>query len=244
MHRHRAVLQLDGGGDYTVAVNLSPCLQPVPAPWILHGDAHVLLAWLPAEALPVPRGVSHLQRPRRSLGGVGALAFIRYAASDVGAYDELLWLTPFGLSEHGQHMHSVTHIFVSSEASEISGRANWGIPKQRAEFDVTQPAPGTQHVTVWSATGRIASFEVATRPRSLHADTKTLPRSLMTLGQVLDSRLFIVTPRVRGRLHRARFTNVEAAEERFVNLRRARPLGAFTLSAFEMRFPAADVRAL
>lgn len=71
-----------------------------------------------------------------ALAGAPALAvvggFVRYAATPVGPYDEVLGLiasragrTPFG---------TVAFMSVDSEASLVGGRTNWAMPKTLASF--------------------------------------------------------------------------------------------------------------
>ncbi|MCD0165179.1 hypothetical protein IHN58_05875, partial [Deinococcus sp. 12RED42] len=64
--------------------------------------------------------------------GRGVLMLVRYASSPVGPYDELLWAEVRG-SPVGRRPQ-VTRIVVSTEASVVWGRRNWGIPKELASF--------------------------------------------------------------------------------------------------------------
>ena len=65
-------------------------------------------------------------------GARGVLMLVRYASSPVGPYDELLWAEVRG-SPVGTRPR-VTRIVVSTEASVVWGRQNWGIPKELAAF--------------------------------------------------------------------------------------------------------------
>lgn len=62
----------------------------------------------------------------------GVLMLVRYASSPVDPYDELLWAEVRG-SPVGRRPQ-VTRIVVSTEASVVWGRRNWGIPKELASF--------------------------------------------------------------------------------------------------------------
>jgi acetoacetate decarboxylase len=177
-------------------------------------------------------------------GGLGVLAVVRYADSDVGPYDELLWLAPWGLRDGARRAHTVTRIFVSSEASCINGRRNWGIPKQLARFDVARLSASTQRFEVSTPRGRVASFSVATGRRSTPIDTRVLPSALRRLRQVQDATSFEVAPNVRGRLHAARFSERVTDPEQFADTRSARMLGGVCISEFEMTFPVATTRTL
>lgn len=107
-----------------------------PEPWQLGGSMLMTLWRLPAadvrrEAGPyVPEGV------RLSTAGRHALlftAFVRYTPGSVLSYDELLVAAPGtrGLSP----VAVIPHIWVDSPASQVGGRALWGIPKGLAEFE-------------------------------------------------------------------------------------------------------------
>ncbi|BGP16154.1 hypothetical protein JCM10213_006088 [Rhodosporidiobolus nylandii] len=82
-------------------------------------------------------------------GGVGVVMIVRYDASPVGPYDELLMVP--GLfsrkktgSDKVDYQFSLTRIYVSQDASTFNGRKNWSIAKHRATFEWTpQPNGGT-----------------------------------------------------------------------------------------------------
>lgn len=208
-------------------------LPRAPAPWRLAGDAHVLLARTGAAPPGVHRaGVA---------GRLGALAFIRYTASNVGPYDELLWLAAWGLYARGRRWHTVTRIYVSSEASRAGGWDNWAIPKQLAEFVVEPTGIGAQRVRVSCREGTVASFQVMTGERSLPFDSALLPARWRELGQRRDDRLWCAVPTLKGRLHPARFSELRSEAARFVDMRPQRLLPAFSLLGFEMLLPAARV---
>lgn len=206
----------------------------VPAPWTLRGDAHVVLARSPRRpSAELGAGVS--MRP----GRIGALAFIRYAESNVGPYDELLWLAPWALRVGRARLHTVTRIYVSSEASLHNGRREWGFPKELARFEVDAGA-GTQHVRVTSAAGTVAAFELETGRRSIAVDASVLPGALLELGQVLDGRLYRVRPGVRGRLQGARCSRLSSSAP-LGELSCVSRLSAVSLLDFTLVFPRAEV---
>ena len=209
----------------------------VPAPWTLRGDAHVLLTRAPrTPGARLGGGV------RVNAGGLGVLAFIRYAESNVGPYDELLWLAPWALRVGRARLHTVTRIYVSSEASLHNGRREWGFPKELARFEV-DAARGTQRVRVTGTAGPIAAFEIATGRRSMAVDASLLPGALLEVGQVLDGRLFRVRPRVRGRLHGARCSRLSSSAE-LGELTCLGRLSAVSLLDFTLVFPRAEVSEL
>lgn len=216
--------------------------QHVAAPWTLRGEAYGVLLWVPTHSGPAPPASSSGVHVRR--GGLGLLGFVRYSHSNVGPYDELLWIAPWGLRAGGRHLHSVARIFVSTPVSRDNGRRNWAIPKELAEFDVHAQGPSALRVQVSTREGPIASFVVRRGRGSVRAGPSLLPEALRHLGHVDGSRLFEVTPRIAGRLRWARFTDVTTDAERFIDVRRARLWAAFALTDLEMTFPEATVSAL
>jgi hypothetical protein len=153
---------------------------PAPPPWSLHGDASALIF------------------------RDGVLAFLRYADSNVGAYDELLWLEPFKMGAGGRR-HRTTRVFVSTERSAHCGRENWGPPKELAVFGVAPSGSNSAQVGVKCRDQHVVSFTVDWSQSALPVDIGILPRRARTLVQVCAGRCFEMVPHLRGRLHLARF---------------------------------------
>jgi hypothetical protein len=203
-----------------------------PPPWTLHGEAHVLVLWQPA------RGKSELgRRVFVRHGGLGVLAFVRYTDSNVGPYDELLWLVPWGLQLGSQRFHTVPRIFVSTEASRTNGRQNWGIPKELARFDVQPLSASTRRVHVTTEAGCAARFVVESGRHTLRVSSRVLPRWLRQLAHVSRGQLFELAPGVSGRASVAHFSELDTNPAGFVDCGHARALGAFSLTDVELLFP-------
>ena len=113
----------------------------VKAPWDLRGYCYTFLVKIPSfwgsEKMFVPKELPE------SHGGFAFVMFVHYDSSDVGPYDELLFMPlttfPFGC----QKGRTISRIFVSSQPSVDSGRHNWGIPKELAEFKLDSHRLGT-----------------------------------------------------------------------------------------------------
>jgi hypothetical protein len=212
----------------------------VPPPWHLHGDAYGLLVWMPKRApqLGEPPSTSRAQ-PQHS--GPGLMAFIRYDDSEVGPYDELLWLQPCAHGAGRAWRPSVTRIFVSTEPSVYNGRVNWGLPKELASFSVRPLSGGSLHVEVTSGGEPVASFTFSSGQRWLPFETRLIPRPWRTLVQELEGRRFKTVPRLRGRLHRARSSELVVNPALFPDVRTGSTLAEFCLRRFEMLVPEPDV---
>ncbi len=196
-------------------------LQPyapeiVAAPWTLRGDATVL---------PFRRGT---------------LAFLRYTASSVGPYDELLWLQPFQRGPSGR-AHHVSAIFVSSEASVRGGRANWGLPKELAVFRVRPQQAGVERVEVTYAGRQLASFLRAPFRAGLPLDLGQLPAAARRLVQHQQGRRFETVPEGRGRCGLVRIAQLKVDRDLLPDAHDSRWRLGLQLSDVELLFPAAKV---
>ncbi|KAI5479190.1 acetoacetate decarboxylase beta barrel domain containing protein [Pseudohyphozyma bogoriensis] len=133
-----------------------------PAPWTLTGVGYsFLLLSTPFSPSPLPLPeASYAPLEKGSSGdltegggsfhgGVGVVMLIRYESSDVGPYDELIYMpgvfkVPSVAELTKDEFHkSITRIYVSTKESAENGRRNWGIPKHLASFDFTSVGRST-----------------------------------------------------------------------------------------------------
>lgn len=138
-----------------------------PAPWTLQGEGYIFLLRSPFSRapVPIPSGSYHKLEAGSSAnqganfhGGTGVVMLVRYTSSDVGPYDELLYVpglfsqttTPSEDSAEKYHL-SITHIYVSTVASVQNGRRNWNIPKHLAKFSFEDKGSSSTLVTVSEA---------------------------------------------------------------------------------------------
>jgi hypothetical protein len=132
---------------------VAPDLPVPPSPWRLHGSALVVMGHLcrhDAHAL-----AQHTQNPRGLLavplvGSLASLALVRYDATPVGPYYELL-ISP-GILWHVIPAGFISDILVDSVPSWLGGRSLWGLPKVLADFTWTVNSQ-TQTVAVTGAVG-------------------------------------------------------------------------------------------
>jgi hypothetical protein len=213
-----------------------------PAPWRLAGDAHALFLRMPRQFGLRDHGFADSADARP--GGLGMLAFIRYRASDVGPYDELMWVPLRNARFGGRREHSITRIYVSREASVVNGRRNWGLPKAGAGFDVERSGARGERVRV-SVEGRTAaSFVVEPGSLGVPFGTGVVPQKLRTLVQERDGRRFRFAPSASGTLRTARFDGLQFDAALFPDVSVGRVLAAVSLTGFRLDFPAAEVEAV
>jgi hypothetical protein len=196
-------------------LGMSPAGTAGP-PWALRGDATLV---------PFRRGI---------------LAFIRYSESNVGPYDELLWLQPFQRQPGGRG-HQIPLIFVSSEASAQSGRVNWGLPKELAVFRVSSLADGSERVEVSRSGQLVASFARSCPRGALAFDSRWLPRWARRLVQLSGGRRFETLPQARGRYHLIRISQLEINRALLPDAHASRSRWGICVSHLELCFPAARI---
>jgi len=184
----------------------------VPPPWTLRGDATLVLY-------------------RR-----GILAFIDYRQSNVGPYRELLWLAPFRPGPLGR-AHTIPQIFVSSEASAQSGRANWGLPKELAVFRVDSLGPNSERVQVSRSGQPIATFVRSWPGWSLPLDARRIPAQLRRLVQTSAGRCFETLPEGRGHCSLTCVSRLEVNQELLPEAQSSRWRLGICLRHFELCFP-------
>ncbi|NJN16324.1 MAG: acetoacetate decarboxylase family protein [Oscillochloris sp.] len=209
----------------------------IPAPWHLTGSGFIVLfragrsfvardAHLPAELLP------------QALGGIGALMIVRYTSSPVGPYDELLCI-PARLRGSGRIApFTISAILVSTLASVVGGRANWGMPKEQAGFDFSRIA-ATDHVHVFDQRGSIARFQLRAAGPTLPFSTAIIPPPLRTIRQVYAGKRFFTCPSGHGRIRPARLLQAEIDPARFPDIGRTQILATVAVERFGLIFPPA-----
>lgn len=213
--------------------------ETFPAPWSLRGQGHIFLYRFSQTFLGQKELMPALLRDS-FVGGVGALMLVNYTHSDCGPYRELL-LVPGNFRIAGVVRPSITQIVVSSEASVVNGRHNWGIPKYQADFVVTSGvaesgAPSEQW-TVRGKTGDVFSGTVSPvrfAPR-LPIHSAVIPH---TLAQWWQSRLYVTKVSASGWGKPSRLTAHQAGSASYLDLSNERPLFGVGVSVdpFQMTF--------
>jgi hypothetical protein len=223
--------------DKTPAENSS--VERIKAPWHLRGDGYVLLfkfprAFVEAYAFVPPSLAGKFH------GGMGVVMLIDYQYSDVGPYQELLFI-PGRFRYRGKLFYSVTKIYVSTRASLVNGRENWGIPKQLAEFEFEKESGGIERVRV-SREGRVfAEFSLRASGWGLPVTSAPVPAAWYTLLHFHGERALYTAPTLRARLKRARLLEAEVEAAYFPDFTQGRSWGAWQLVGFKTTFPPARV---
>ncbi|GAA5887376.1 hypothetical protein JCM5296_007117 [Sporobolomyces johnsonii] len=180
-----------------MTAELAPGVPACPAPWNCDGEGWIFPIYTPLSKtpIPLPKGCysdfeagTKFDQTERFHGGVGMVMIIRYNSTDVGPYDEMMYIPGLFSKEEAPTKYelAVTRIYVSSDASVANGRANWGIPKHRADFSFTRvsSSPSKTLVTLSHPTTPATPFF-----RAVLSNSKLTPFALPVSTSWLDWRL-------------------------------------------------------
>jgi hypothetical protein len=167
----------------------------------------------------------------------GVVMLVDYRRSPVGPYRELLYIPGTFAFGDGRSHASISKIFVSSLASVTSGRSNWGIPKELAEFSVDHTSDNEETITVSQSSQVIARFTLSSQGPKFPLSTVIMPKFLRTLGQSLDDVTYIFTPSGSGWAQHATVIDGDSDPEFFPPLAMGKVLMAVKIQNFALQFP-------
>lgn len=214
----------------------------VPAPWQLQGSGYICLLRCPQDFLQDHSFTPKSLADRLQRNTISVMIFVDYYHSPVGPYHELLFIPGrFFFKDNNPHP-SISRIFVSSMASVINGRHNWGIPKEIANFQVAYGKTNRiDRITVSRNGNAIADLAFRSWPVPIPFSTFVLPKKWLMLGQHDQDRTFFYQPRASGWLYPARLIELSINATEFPPVHREQVLCAFKITRFEMFFPPAQI---
>jgi hypothetical protein len=216
-----------------------------PPPWSLQGAGWIIALRLPAGS-PARDAFLPADLAGQGRSPVSLLMYVDYATSGCGPYRELLFIPGAYPFEDGRRHFTISRILVSTWSSVVNGRANWGIPKDRADFDV-QSNPGDpreQRIRVLADDGReMCSLRLAASPFAprLPVPGSLVPERFRTLAQRFDGKTFYYAPASGGWLRPGRLLEWQFDPGLFPDLREASVVAACQVPSFRMAFPFARV---
>ncbi len=215
-----------------------PDLPIVPAPWTLNGDGYILLYKFSFD-FAKQHGCIPDSLVDRFAGLLGAVMLVKYHASDAGPYDELLF-TPGRFHSPRGNFRSITKIYVSTWASVINGRRNWGIPKEIAQFTWDACDEQTERVTVSYNDVFIAEFTLKTLDVKVPVTASLLPPSWRTFVQEYEGQTFYTTPHGIGKMKPASLIEARVDPKHFPDITQGRLISAVKTEHFKLTFPLAQ----
>lgn len=213
-----------------------------PAPWRLSGSGWIVAMRLP-EGSPARTAFLDASIAGELRSPFALLMYVDYAASPCGPYRELLLIPGHVPFEDGRRHYTISRIVVSTWASVVNGRRNWGIPKDRADFDVATIG-GEERIRVRSDDGReMCELRFARRtiaPR-LPVPGPLIPSGMRTLAQRYAGCSYYYAPGSSGWVRPGKLVGWSFDAALFPDLRGAAILAALQVDSFDMTFPLARV---
>ncbi|HET8705149.1 MAG TPA: acetoacetate decarboxylase family protein, partial [Pseudomonadales bacterium] len=149
-----------------------PSVIKAPAPWQLSGDGFIATFWLPEQLDDNATFTPDTLKGRRS-GKLATMMFVNYHTSDVGPYQELLFI-PGQFKIKGKNRRSITKIYVNTWESVVNGNINWGIPKEQADFKV-EALKGVTTVQLSQSGHLFAEFKFKEMGLKMPVSTRLVP---------------------------------------------------------------------
>ena len=205
-----------------------------PPPWNLRGSAYIIIYKFPKKC----RGERFFTAdfaPGGDFSGFGAVMIVDYTESDAGPYRELLF-SPGRFRHNGKKYHSITKIYVSTMESVENGRANWGIPKELADFSFSEHDGDRETVIVSRGDTKILEATFRRGRIALPVTTALMP---VTLMQKVDTTLLFTRFLGKGRARLARLESISVNSDLFPDIARIKPLLAIRVDRFNLTFPVA-----
>ncbi len=219
---------------------MSQFVSSMPAPWHLHGEGFVLVYHFPRSfILPLIERQSSIPSSElgRFLGGFSFVMLMNYARSEVGPYQELLFI-PGRFQLGAASGYTVTNILVSSLASAVNGRSNWGLPKEVAQFE--WQSSGHYQRTIQVARQHETFLSVRFRASKFHFP---LPFGLFpfSLVQAFNQQVYVTRLSGWGTAHFAHLNLLSTQSHFFPSVFHHSPLAVFMLSRFDVTFQSPQV---
>lgn len=221
----------------------TPSPDLAPAPWQLKGSGYVLALRMPDTMTDQQYFVTDSLKGKRK-GNLAILMFVDYTESDVGPYHELLFI-PGMFRFNNSYNRSISRIFVSSQTSVINGNINWGIPKDRCDFDV-EYGKREDNIRLTAVDGTVFA-ELTLRPSRMFripTNTRFVPRKFRTLGQHRDGHQYLYSPQSKGHAKPATLVSARFNPDYFPDITLGKVVSCMRITDFEMVFPVAETEVI
>ena len=216
---------------------MEPTIKTVPAPWHLKGKGYIFLYRFPKHFDEESGNLPAFLKTSFA-GGFGSVMLVDYESSEAGGYGELLFI-PGKFRFEGKKLDSISKIYVSTEESVLNGRRNWGIPKEKADFQFRSVGRNEEEATVSLGGKTAASFRLRSGSFSFPVSTKLLPFPLV---QQYEGKTYFTSFSGSGKGHFCKIEEMKITPSLFPDLSRFSPLAVIRVDPFAITFPEAVIR--
>jgi hypothetical protein len=205
-----------------------------PAPWQLQASAYVFVVRMPDEVLDREAFAPPSLAGKRC-GNTSYFLYVDYRASNCGPYHEMM-VAPAAYDFGEDRYLSITRIYVSTYDSVVNGRANWGIPKDRADF-LREREGKIDHIQV-SRDGHVIA-DMRFKPFSLAVPVTSwlLPSGLRTLMQHWQGKSYRFALSAKGSMRLGKVIEWKFDPKLFPDLARGKVIAGAHFPTFDMTFP-------
>ena len=212
-------------------------VRAFPAPWNLQGTGYIFLYRF-SEKFAEENGRVPDFLQGSFAGGFGSVMLVNYASSEAGPYGELLFI-PGKFRFQGKKLDTISKIYVSTMESVVNGRANWGIPKEKADFAFTKIGENTEKAAVTVGGTPAAEFTLRSGKLAFPVNTKLMPFPLV---QKHEDNYFFTNFSGKGKGHFAKIEELRINPALFPDVSALRPLAVIRVDPFDITFPVAEVK--
>ncbi len=212
----------------------------VKAPWKLKGEGYLFFYKFKKDFILENAFIPEKYKSS-FIGGIGAVMLVNYSESDAGPYGELL-IIPGKFLINGKKKNMITKIYVSTQLSVDSGRANWAIPKEKADFSFKKKDNNILSTTsVKIEKDGIAFFEAELKPYlfPFPVSTAFVP---FPLAQPQNEKIFYTKFNGKGIGRFCKLKNLKIDNSFFPDISNQKLLMAVKVDPFNIVFPKAIVK--
>lgn len=206
--------------------------QISPAPWQLKGEGYLMLYRFSNAFLKMEGCIAEGLKSSLCLN-VGLVMLVNYQTSPVGPYGELLFI-PGMFHYKGKYYWHISKIYVSSLDSVMNGRANWGIPKELAEFKFETLDQGITSAKVNLNGELVFNGQFKDRALGFPLSTALFPFQFI---QPLNGKEYITHPKGRGKAFFSKPIELTTGQGLFPSINTQTRLTCLHIPDFSLAFP-------
>ncbi len=205
-----------------------------PAPWSLTGNGYIFIYKFLKKYNDSP--FFNISLSDKPAGGFGTIMLVDYGKSDAGPYKELLFI-PGEFDYLYKKFYSITKIYVSTKESVDNGRANWGIPKELADFQTIRIDNRRERIIV-TKEGSVV-FDAILRKRYVPFRVSTKYFSHALVQKLGGKTIFFTEFNGSGRGRLAVLESIYCNPQLFPEVCSLKPIAVTAIENFHITFPVA-----
>lgn len=211
-------------------------IKQYPAPWDLNGKGYIIIYKLSKDFVDKYACTPNFLKGK-FLGGFGALMLVDYKNSNAGPYGEMLFI-PGKFKYKNKRLNTISKIYVSTMESVVNGRNNWGIPKEKADFNFEKLDSNIENICVFTNNTNIAKFKIKTGKLQFPVSTKLMPFPLV---QEYNDKIYYTNFYGSGTGRLCSIKDIQINANMFPCIDKCKPLLAIEVDPFNITFPEANI---